>query len=218
MDENTPPELLRTNLTQAVLLLMSLGIDNLLDFDFVDAPPPQAFLRSLKHLYALGALNEKGRLTKLGRRMAELPLDPLTARALLASEAYGCSTEVTIICGMLSVNNSIFHRPKGKKVMADAARGALSRGGGGDHMTLLRCYVQWRDSGFSNQWCFENFVQVRSIKRARDIIEQLDTLLDRVDIKRLSVGVGDKETVLKAFTAGFFITPVACRRRAITAR
>lgn len=209
MDEDTPPELLRSNLSQAVLLLLSLGIDNLLDFDFIDSPPPQALLRSLEHLYALGALNEQGKLTKLGRRMAELPLDPMTAKALLASETFECSAEVTIICGMLSVNNVIFLRPKGKKLMADAARSALSRGGGGDHMMLLRCYVQWRDSGFSSQWCFENYVQLRSMKRSRDIIEQLEGLLDRVDIKRLSSGVGAKEKILKAFTAGFFYN--ACR-------
>lgn len=209
MDEDTPPELLRSNLSQAVLLLLSLGIDNLLDFDFIDSPPPQALLRSLEHLYALGALNEEGKLTRLGRRMAELPLDPMTAKALLASETFECSTEVTIICGMLSVNNVIFLRPKGKKLMADAARSALSRGGGGDHMMLLRCYVQWRDSGFSSQWCFENYVQARSMKRSRDIIEQLEGLLERVDIKRLSSGIGAKERILKAFTAGFFYN--ACR-------
>lgn len=209
MDGETGPELLRSNLSQVVLLLLSLGIDNLMEFDFLDAPPPQALLRSLEHLYALGALNDQGQLTKLGRRMAELPLDPMTAKALLASETYGCTEEVTIVCAMLSVNNAIFYRPKGKKLMADAARAALSRGGGGDHMTLLRCYTQWRDSGYSNQWCFENYVQTRSMKRARDIFEQLDGLLDRVEVERGSVGVGGKEKVLKAFTAGFFYN--ACR-------
>lgn len=209
MEEDTVPELLRTNLSQVVLLLMSLGIENLIDFDFLDAPPAEALLRSLEHLYALGALNDLGKLTKVGRRMAELPLDPMMAKALLASEKYKCSEEVTIICAMLSVNNAIFYRPKEKKVMADAARAAFSRGGGGDHMALLRCYSQWRDSGFSKQWCFENFVQARTIKRARDVCEQLDALLDRVEIERFSVGTGEKEAILKALTAGFFYN--ACR-------
>eukprot|EP00177_Eucheuma_denticulatum_P004029 GFKZ01007288.1.p1 GENE.GFKZ01007288.1~~GFKZ01007288.1.p1 ORF type:complete len:838 (-),score=138.40 GFKZ01007288.1:2723-5236(-) len=209
MEEDTIPELLRTNLCQVVLLLMSLGIDNLIDFDFIDAPPAEALLRSLEQLYALGALNDKGKLTKLGRRMAELPLDPMMAKALLASEEYGCSEEVTIICAMLSVNNAIFYRPKDKKVMADAARSAFSRGGGGDHMALLHCFAQWRDSGFSKQWCFENFVQSRTLKRARDVRDQLDGLLDRVEIQRSSAGVGNKEPILKALTAGFFYN--ACR-------
>lgn len=76
-------------------------------------------------------------------------------------------------------------------------------------MTLLNCFVQWRDSGFSHQWCRENFVQRRTMKRARDIRDQLDGLLDRVEIQRSSVGTGDKVPVLKSFTSGFFYN--ACR-------
>lgn len=209
MEEDTTPELLRTNLCQVVLLLMSLGIDNLIDFDFIDSPPPEALLGSLEQLYALGALNDKGKLTKLGRRMAELPLSPMMAKALLASEEYKCSEEVTIICAMLSVNNAIFYRPKEKKLMADAARAAFCRGGGGDHMALLNCYTQWRDAGFSRQWCFENFVQERNLKRARDVRDQLDNLLERVEVERSSAGVSNKEPILKALAAGFFFN--ACR-------
>lgn len=204
MEEDTTPEILRTNLSQTVLLLLSLGIDNLVEFDFLDAPPAEALLKSLEHLYALGALNSRGQLTKLGRRMAELPLDPMMAKALLASERYGCSEEVATICAMLSVNNTIFYRPKEKKVMADAARARFSRGGGGDHMALLRCFNAWRDGSFSRQWCFENFVQVRTMRRARDVRDQLDALMERVELQRSSVGVADVPSVLKALTAGFF--------------
>ena len=209
MEQDTVPELLRTNLSQVVLLLMSLGIENLIEFDFLDPPPTESLLHSLEHLYALGALNDRGKLTKLGRRMAELPLEPMMAKALLASEDFKCSEEVTIICAMLSVNNAIFYRPKNKKLVADAARSAFSRGGGGDHIALLNCYTQWRNSGYSTQWCFEHFVQARTLKRARDIYEQLDNLLDRVEIKRSSIGVTNKDPILKAFTTAFFYN--ACR-------
>ena len=204
MEEDTTPEILRTNLSQVVLVLLSLGIDNLVEFDFLDAPPADALLKSLEHLYALGALNSRGQLTKLGRRMAELPLDPMMAKALLSSETYGCSDEVATICAMLSVNNAIFYRPKEKKVMADAARAKFARGGGGDHIVLLNCYNQWRDSGFSTQWCFENFVQTRTIRRARDVRDQLEALMERVELECVSAGSGDISNILKAMTAGFF--------------
>jgi len=217
MEDQPVPELLRSNLAQVVLLLMSLGIDNLLAFDFVDAPPPETLLRSLELLYALGALSPAGKLTKRGRRMAELPLEPLMAAAVVASETYGCTEEVITICAMLSVAGALFYRPKAKAVLADAARAAFARasagrGGGGDHLALLACYNQWRDSGHSTQWCYENFVQVRSLRRARDVREQLDALLDRVDVPRASVldaGDGDLTPVVKALTAGYF--PHACR-------
>ena len=59
-----------------VLTLLKLGIQDLVHFDFMDPPPPETLIRALEHLYALGALNDDGDLTKLGRRMAEFPVDP----------------------------------------------------------------------------------------------------------------------------------------------
>jgi pre-mRNA-splicing factor ATP-dependent RNA helicase DHX16 len=62
----------------------------------------------------LGALNDNGDLTKLGRRMAEFPLDPLLAKTLVKSEEYKCVDQIITICAMLTVGNSIFYRPKEK--------------------------------------------------------------------------------------------------------
>lgn len=71
-----------------VLMLKSLGINDLMNFDFMDPPPSETLMRALEQLYALGALNDKGELTKLGRRMAEFPLDPMLAKMICASEKY----------------------------------------------------------------------------------------------------------------------------------
>jgi hypothetical protein len=49
-----------------VLMLKSLGINDLLHFDFMDKPPAETLMRALEQLYALGALNDRGELTKLG--------------------------------------------------------------------------------------------------------------------------------------------------------
>ena len=70
-------EIQRSNLASVVLMLKSLGIDDLLHFDIMDPPPLETLTRSLELLYALGALNDRGELTKLGRRMAEFPCDPM---------------------------------------------------------------------------------------------------------------------------------------------
>jgi len=77
LEPNTIPEILRTNMNNVVLMLKSLGIDDLIRFDFMDAPPADTLIRALEQLYALGALNDHGELTKLGRRMAEFPLEPM---------------------------------------------------------------------------------------------------------------------------------------------
>lgn len=71
LEEDTVAEIQRTNLGSAILLLKSLGINDLLSFEFIDPPPEETLRRSLELLYALGALNDRGELTKLGRRMSE---------------------------------------------------------------------------------------------------------------------------------------------------
>nr|CCA18013.1 predicted protein putative [Albugo laibachii Nc14] len=203
LDETTVPEIQRTNLGSVVLLMKSLGINDLLHFDFMDPPPEKALIRSLEQLYALGALNDRGELTKLGRRMAEFPLDPMMSKALITSGTYNCVEEVMTICAMLSVNNSIFYRPKDKAVHADNARLNFARGGGGDHITLLNVYNQWVETNYSTQWTYENFVIMRSLKTARDIREQLENLCDRVELEKSSNPL-DHEPIRKAMTAGYF--------------
>ena len=131
LEENTVPEIQRSNMGNVVLQLKALGINDLMSFDFMDPPPPEAFMRALEQLYALGALNDKAELTKLGRRMAEFPLEPMLCKTVIVSEKYGCTKEVLSVVSMLSVGASVFYRPKEKAVHADTARMNFARGGGG---------------------------------------------------------------------------------------
>ncbi|KAK1296057.1 putative pre-mRNA-splicing factor ATP-dependent RNA helicase [Acorus calamus] len=203
MDDNTVPEIQRTNLANVVLTLKSLGIHNLVDFDFLDPPPSEALLRALELLFALSALNSLGELTKLGRRMAEFPLDPMLSKTIVASDKYKCSDEIISIAAMLSIGNSIFYRPKDKQVHADNARLNFHTGNVGDHIALLKVYSSWKETNFSTQWCYENYIQVRSMKRARDIRDQLQGLLERVEIE-LTSNPNDLDAIKKAITSGFF--------------
>ena len=204
LEPNTVPEIMRTNMGNVVLMLKSLGINDLLHFDFMDRPPADALIRALEQLYALGALNDRGELTKLGRRMAEFPLDPMLSKAVIASEKYECVSEVLSTVAMLSLGASVFYRPKEKAVHADTARLNFARGGGGDFMALLRCYSEWAATDYSNQWCFENYVQVRSMWKARDIREQLEGLCERVEIDSTVSKPDDMDAILKAILSGFF--------------
>ncbi|KAF4745931.1 putative pre-mRNA-splicing factor ATP-dependent RNA helicase dhx16, partial [Perkinsus olseni] len=86
MEAQNAPEILRTNLGGVVLMMKSIGIDDLLNFDFMDPPPPQTLAKALEQLYALQALSSTGQLTKLGRRMATLPMDPCMSKAILAAD------------------------------------------------------------------------------------------------------------------------------------
>ena len=109
----TIPEIQRQNLSYTILMLKAMGINDLLHFDFMDPPPTNTMLTALEELYALSALDDEGLLTRLGRKMADFPMEPALAKVLIASVESACSEEVLSIVAMLSVQ-SVFYRPKEK--------------------------------------------------------------------------------------------------------
>ncbi|KAI1428633.1 P-loop containing nucleoside triphosphate hydrolase protein [Xylaria sp. FL1777] len=181
MDESTTPEIQRTNLNGVVLQLKSLGINQLLEFEFMDPPPTESLIGALNQLFALQALNHKGELTKVGRQMAEFPTDPMLAKAVLAADKFNEAS-------------ALFFRPKDKKIHADSARNRFTVKDGGDHLTLLNIWNQWVDSDFSPVWARENFLQQH----------QLAKLCERVEVAPSSCGASNLEPIQKALTAGFF--------------
>ena len=102
LEEQTHPEILRSNLANTVLELVKLGIKDLVHFDYVDAPAPETLMRALELLNYLAALNDEGELTPLGTIMAEFPLDPQMSKMLIASPEFRCSNEILTIVAMLS--------------------------------------------------------------------------------------------------------------------
>lgn len=146
MFENNIPEIQRTNLANTVLLLKSLGVKNLLEFDFMDPPPQANMLNSMYQLWVLGALDNVGDLTPVGRKMSEFPMEPSMAKMLIASVDYKCSAEMLTIVSMLSVP-SVFYRPKERMEEADAAREKFNVPES-DHLTLLNVFTQWKSHGY----------------------------------------------------------------------
>ena len=219
-----------------VLVLKSLGINDLIGFEFMDPPPGETLMRALELLYALGALTHTGELTKLGRRMAEFPVDPMLSKAIIASEKYQCTDEVgcigcfhrceltswllivqvLTIISMLSESSSLFYRPKDKKLHADQARQNFVRGGG-DHFTLLNVWERWAETNYSQQFCYEQFLQFKSLSRARDIRDQLAGLCERVEIVvESNPNSTDITPIQKAITSGYFyntVRPLSCPLR-----
>ena len=203
LPDETPPEILRVNLASVVLMLKSLGIDDMVSFDFMTRPPADALMRALEQLYALGALNDRGALTALGRRMAEFPCDPQLSKMLISAEKFGCAEEAVTVAAMLDAGNAVFYRPKDKALLADAARANFARGGGGDHFALLCVYDSWKDAGYSTVWCSENFIQAKTMKRARDVRDQFAALCERAEVVMESSG-GDPDKLAQAVVSGFF--------------
>ena len=198
---NPVPEIQRTNLGNTVLQMKAMGINDMLGFDFMDAPPVQTMISAMEHLYALGALDDEGLLTRLGRKMAEFPLEPPLSKCILASVDFGCSDELITIVAMLSVQN-VFYRPREKQTQADAKKSKFHQPEG-DHLTMLAVYTAWKTSKFSNPWCFENFIQARAMRRAQDVRKQLIGIMDRYKLEVVSAGKNFTK-VRKAIVSGFF--------------
>ena len=197
----TIPEIQRQNLSYTILMLKAMGINDLLHFDFMDPPPTNTMLTALEELYALSALDDEGLLTRLGRKMADFPMEPALAKVLIASVDSGCSEEMLSIIAMLSVK-TVWYRPKEKQQQADQKKSKF-HDPHGDHLTLLNVYNGWKTSRFSDPWCFENFIQKRQMMRARDVRAQLVQIFQRYKHQIVSCGRNTVK-VRQSLCSGFF--------------
>ena len=212
------PEIQRTNLGNVVLLLKSLGVDKLLDFQFMDPPPRDNILNSMYQLWVLGALDNNGHLSPLGKRMAEFPLDPPLAKMLLFAageksfrdtaaktstedSAFLCSAEALTVASALSVP-TIFFRPKDREEESDAAREKFFVPES-DHLTLLNAYQQWRLNGYDNDWCDKHFIQSRALRKVREIQAQLLDLMTSQKVAHVSCE-GNWDLVRRAICSAYF--------------
>ena len=175
------PEIQRSNLNSIVLQLKCIGIDNLIEFDYMDAPNYEMLLKALQQLYMLNALNKEGTLTNTGKKMSEFPLEPCLAKCIIESEKYKCVDQMISIASLISSGGNLFYRPKDKLIHADAARMAFQRPGG-DHMSLLNVYNQWVETNYSDVFCREHYIQPKMMKKVRDIREQISGISYTVEI------------------------------------
>lgn len=198
----TIPEIQRTNLANTVLLLKSLGVKNLLDFDFMDPPPQDTITTSLFDLWALGALNNLGELTDLGQRMTHFPMDPPLAKlVIMSATTYGCSEEMLTIVSMLSVP-SVFYRPKERLEEADAAREKFFVHDS-DHLTILTVYQQWVANGSKDGWCVKHFLHPKALRRAQEIRNQIKDIMASNSMPLVSCGY-DLDVVRQCICSAYY--------------
>merc|ERR1711957_1156262 len=163
LQENTHPEIQRSNLAAVVLQLKKLGINDIVHFDYMDPPAPETLMRALEQLNYLGALDDEGDLTDLGQKMSDYPLDPLHAKiVLMASQQFSCVNEALTIVAMLNVPN-IFVRPRDQVAASDAAKLKFSSADG-DHLTFLNVFTHFKSNGMNPDWCWNNYLNFRALK------------------------------------------------------
>ena len=187
--EFTDPEILRTNLASVILHMISLRLGDIADFPFVQAPEPKAVRDGLLLLHELGALEGKEKdglpvLTRTGRDLARIPVDPRMARMLVEANTSGCLHDVMVIVAAMTIQD-VRERPIDKQAQADQAH-ARFKDKSSDFMAMLNLWdfvQEARDEMSGNAFRkrmkadFLHYMRIREwfdlVRQLRDVAKQL---------------------------------------------
>lgn len=192
----TVPEIQRSSLAGTVLYLKSLDLADMdiLKFDFLDSPSIESLEDALKQLYLVDAIDENGSITNLGRKMAELPLEPSLSRTLLEANELDCLSQALTVVSMLSSETTLLPAPSksSEKKRKHSPLNLPDGFGLGDHIQLLQIYEQWYQTGHNIDWCKENNLQVRGMVFVRDVRKQLSQIMQKIAKGSLDVQTSNR--------------------------
>jgi HrpA-like RNA helicase len=224
LDKATQPEITRCNMSTVLLILHASGINDVLNFDYMDPPPRASLLSGLAHLYALGALDKSGEITTLGRDMARYPLEPAYARVLIASSGNNCTRQIARILACLSaLESSLFVQRQDTRAQVEAVVKKYCNYDGDQLVmyNLVTAFVKETAAGDATpeQWCEENCVRLRSLKQVVLVERQILQLCVEAGLMA-SVDEGieegnemrSTEKVIKTLLTGFFMN-IATRQQ-----
>ncbi|KGO75560.1 Helicase, C-terminal [Penicillium italicum] len=212
LDETNTPEILRCDLSQALLNMKARGVDDIVGFPFLTRPPREALEKALLQLLNINALEDDGKISAVGLHIAKLPLTPTLGRVLLAAAENGpeCLIDVIDIISCLSVENIFLNTTsEEKKEAAEAARRDLYRREG-DHLTMLMTVrVYAAEQADRKAWAERHLVSHRAMQSVMDVRKQLRTqcrqakLLTNEALNNTSLHDPSPILILQSFLAGF---------------
>lgn len=171
------PEILRSDVVEAVLRMKARGVQDVASFPLMDPPEVDAIERALLNLHSIGALNDYGDLNETGKKMVDFPLPAAYSRVLVAAATpeADCLLEVIDIIACLTAGEDIFLQPKSdesREKVEDTRRGLLRREG--DIITYLTAMQQYASENSNrSSWCEERLISTRDMKQAISIRKQL---------------------------------------------
>ncbi|WAP57325.1 ATP-dependent RNA helicase HrpA [Streptomyces sp. S465] len=189
--EFTDAEILRTNLASVILQMTAAGLGDIEKFPFIDPPDRRNIKDGIQLLEELHALDSKQkdprkRLTQVGRKLAQLPVDPRLARMVLEADRNGCVREVMVIAAALSIQDPR-ERPSDKQQQADQSH-ARFKDESSDFLAFLNLwkYIRERQKELSSsafrRMCRNEFLNYLRIREWQDIYSQLRTVAKTMDI------------------------------------
>lgn len=186
------PEIQRSNLAEVILRMLALNLGDISTFPFIDRPTPISIKDGFNLLTELGAVRKKGKgvsLTKLGKEMAAVPLDPRISRIMVEAQKEGCINEVAIIASALSIQDPR-ERPLEKAAKADQMH-APFKDRDSDFITLLNIwngfYKTWDELKTQNKmrkYAKDNFLSFARMREWKDIHDQIRLILKEQNRKK----------------------------------
>lgn len=201
----TDPEILRTNLAAVILQMAALGFGDIEGFGFLDPPEARSIRDGVALLQELGAFDRAGELTEVGRRLAQIPVDPRLGRMILQAQSEGCVREVLVLAAALSIPDPR-ERPTDRE---DAARQKHARFAD-EHSDFISFLNLWRylgdqrkeRSGSSfRRMCRDEFLHYLRIREWQDLVGQLRGICRDLGIREQDEPA-DAASVHAALTAG----------------
>jgi len=198
------PEIQRSALTSTILTLKELGIRDVKHFDFLDPPTAASIDIALLRLYALGALDKFGCITKDGRFMSAVSISPYQARSLLCASENGCISEVCDIVAMLATEDVYVHKHNSSEALQQHAKfdSKIS-----DHLTLQNIYKDWISQRDAKRWAYQHYLHYRALSHAKNIREQIQDQLaaHKLPPRAVNEQLSKEDAILKSLVGGYFL-------------
>jgi ATP-dependent RNA helicase DHX8/PRP22 len=186
MRPSSLPEIKSMQLGQTLLKLLTLGISNPDQFDYIESPGQDNILSAMKELVALGAVTSTTtadyQLTELGGRMARLPVVPRLAKLLLVACAEGLGGDALIVSALASLSGSVFFRGGSVDDIQAADQQKIQFCSElGDFITLLELFKTWAAVPVNNKsaWCVTNSINAKSMRTACEAMKDIKAALQK---------------------------------------
>jgi ATP-dependent RNA helicase DHX8/PRP22 len=182
MQVHQEPEIRKVHLGTAVLRILALGVRDIQNFEFVDAPDPESINMAVKNLEQIGAIKYECNgfeLTDTGRRLVKLGIEPRLGKIMLDCFCLGLNKEGVVLAAVMANSSSIFCRvgTDEEKYKADRLKVPFCHPSG-DLFTLLAVYKKWEDEHQNkNVWCWQNSFNAKTLRRCQETISELENCL-----------------------------------------
>lgn len=178
LPKQTEPEIIRTDIAHSILMLKKLGVQDVVNWYWLEHPGQDSLFAALHQLYSLKALDDNGNITNLGEQMSILPLPPHLSTVLISSFESNCLQWAIDIISCLSVENLILNPPSDKRDEINEKRRQMCVLGNryGDLLMFkefLDYFMELNSNADKKSWCKEFFLNFRAFKNVMQIRQQL---------------------------------------------